>query len=415
MVAGCVSMGISFYLLMSPPQGMSTVVLFVWLLVTTMLFRFTSALYRVTYLALGAEMSADYDERTTIVALRSLLGLCGTLVAASFSLVLFFPNTTPGVDPKLSYSAYPLMGAAFGALMTLTAVVGIAGTYRNYRSRREGDAPAQRFAEFMQGFGSSLRNPSFRRVWVSFTLAFFALVVNAATALHFFTWYVRISDSAVLSRIQLCFYVGTLVGVAVWLRLARYVEKPVACQIASTGTACILFCAWLLMGEGGVFGTGNALPLFVGNFVAGLFAAGLWIIPASMLADVADADRLEHGQARGGLFFGMLNFGEKMAAGLSLLLGGVLLQFFVDLRPDGDPSAEAVSRIGLVYGAFPAAVLLLSAVPLFGYSLTRTAVTQIQEELTAGDHVARTRGAGPGRDYRVAIDAGRPQTAGDRL
>ena len=119
-----------------------------------------------------------------------------------------------------------------------------------------------------------------------------------------------------------------------WLRLARYVEKPVACQIASTGTACILFCAWLLMGEGGVFGTGNALPLFVGNFVAGLFAAGLWIIPASMLADVADADRLEHGQAREGLFFGMLNFGEKMAAGLSLLLGGVLLQFFVDLRPD---------------------------------------------------------------------------------
>ena len=64
MVAGCVSMGISFYLLMSPPQGMSTVVLFMWLLVTTMLFRFTSALYRVTYLALGAEMSADYDERT---------------------------------------------------------------------------------------------------------------------------------------------------------------------------------------------------------------------------------------------------------------------------------------------------------------------------------------------------------------
>ena len=99
MLAGAATMGMAFWLLLSPPQHLETPALFLWLLVTIMVFRFASALYRIPYLSLGADLVSDYHERTKIVGIRSVFGLAGTLAAATLSFALFFPVTQAGVDP----------------------------------------------------------------------------------------------------------------------------------------------------------------------------------------------------------------------------------------------------------------------------------------------------------------------------
>src|SRR5712692_8598891 len=114
MLAGALFTGAAFWLLLSPPQGLGTAALFGWLLGATLLFRFSGAVFRIPYLSLGAELSRDYDERTSIVGVRSFFGLGGTLAAATLSFALFFPNRVAGIDPKLDYAGYPRMGLAFG-------------------------------------------------------------------------------------------------------------------------------------------------------------------------------------------------------------------------------------------------------------------------------------------------------------
>ena len=47
-----------------------------------------------------------------------------------------------------------------------------------------------------------------------------------ALAIHFFTWYVRISDSTKISYIQAGFYFGALTGVVLWLWQARRPWHP---------------------------------------------------------------------------------------------------------------------------------------------------------------------------------------------
>ncbi|SRR6266511_215447 len=383
MLAGALCTGVTFWLLLRPPRGLGPAALFAWLLGTTLLFRFAGALFRIPYLGLGAELSRDYHERTTIVGVRSFFGLGGTLAAATLSFVVFFPNQVPGVDPKLEYAGYPRMGLAFGLAMTVAGLVATAGTL----GRRHGAprAAASEAGAFLRGFVSAWRNHAFRRVWLAFTLFAFGVVVNAALAIHYFTWYVRITDSHVISRVQLCLYAGALAGVLLWVRIARRSEKRPLCLIALVATAVLMSLASLLFGEGRLLGTGHALPLLLGNLLAGAFAAALWVLPASMLADVTDEDELRTGQRREGLFFGLLSFGEKIAAGAALLVVGVLLDVFAGFVPGEAQAADTVARIGLLYGVLPAAILAGAALSFAGYGLDRRAVLEIQDQLRRGE------------------------------
>jgi GPH family glycoside/pentoside/hexuronide:cation symporter len=375
MVVGAVLSGVALWALLSPPAGLSTPLLFAWLLGTTLVFRFTSAIFRVPYLALGAELSDDYHGRTVVVGVRAFFGLAGTLAAATLSFMLFFPPVA-GADPKLVPANYSRLALVFGIAMALAGLVGAAGTWKH---RHLGDAAAAHAEprHFAAAFASAWRLAPFRRLWLAFTLFFLAVVLNASLAIHYLTWYAGIADTAVFGRIQLSFYTGALLGIALWVPMAKRVEKRTLCIASIASTAIFMSLATLAIGEGRLFGTGNPAPLFAGNLLAGLCAAGVWILPASMLADVADLDHRHWGRRREGLLFGLINFGEKVGAGVALLLAGVLLDLFVGpIAPPVGP--RATLRIGILYGIAPALLLVCAALTMIGYRLDRSAVVSIQ-------------------------------------
>ena len=276
-----------------------------------MALRAASAVYRIPYLSLGAELSRDYDDRTKTMAIRTLFGLFGTLGAAALSFLLFFPATADGSEPKLNYAGYPHMGLAFGALMTISGLIGTLGTWA-YRT--SGSTSSMRM-NFFAGFRMAMQNRAFRSIWFSTTVFFLAVVLNFSMAIHYFTWYAQISRSSVLSLIQTCFYSGALGGVVLWMALAKRTEKRTLYMMAAIASAILLLMATLLIGSGRPFGTGNAAPLIIGHVVGGIFASAVWVVPASMIADVADTDELATGMRREGIYFGIMNFGEKIAAG----------------------------------------------------------------------------------------------------
>jgi GPH family glycoside/pentoside/hexuronide:cation symporter len=378
MLVGAILSGLTFLLLLSPPRGLGVPALFGWILGSTLLFRTSGAVFRIPYLSLGAELSSDYHQRTAVVGVRTFFGLCGTLAAAALSFVLFFPERLPGHDPKLDYAGYPRLGLAFGVVMIVAGLVSTLGTTA---PRRRPAVPPAGERPFLQGLASAWRSRAFRSVWLGFTLFFAAVVLNAAVAIHYFTWYVKIADSVVLSRLQLVFYGGALLGTVPWVRVARRVEKRTLCLVAVTALAVLMALATVLFGEGRLFGIGNAPPLVLGTGLAGFFAAALWVLPGSMLADVADLDELRTRHRREGLFFGLLNFGEKIGAGAALLAAGVLLDVVVGLEPGVAPSPEVAGRIGLLYGVLPACILVGAAVSLSRYTLDPRAVLAIQHEL----------------------------------
>ncbi|HLY17712.1 MAG TPA: MFS transporter [Bryobacteraceae bacterium] len=389
MLPGALIVGPSFFLLFSPPRNLGPTGLFVWLLACSMALRAASAVYRIPYLSLGAELSRDYDDRTRTMAIRTMFGLLGTLGAAALSFLVFFPATADGSEPKLHYAGYPRMGLAFGAVMTIAGLIGTLGTWGH---RTSGSRDSGR-VHFFTGFGIAMRNRAFRSIWLSTTIFFLAVVLNFSMAIHYFTWYAHISRSEILSLIQTSFYAGALGGVVLWMSLARRTEKRTLYMMSAISSAILLFMATFLIGSGRPFGTGHPLPLIIGHVIGGIFASAVWVVPASMIADVADTDELSTGLRREGIYFGIMNFGEKIAAGGALLFAGGLLNIFRKLSPGtafgtpGHPPADT-PYVGLLYGVVPAALLVLALVLILPYGLNRGTVHEIQLKLTA------RRGAG---------------------
>ena len=380
MLPGALAMGPCFFLLFSPPRSLGQPALFLWLLGTSIALRIAAAIYRIPYLSMGAELSLDYDDRTRTMAVRAIFGLLGTLAAAGLSFLLFFPATGDGSEAKLHYSGYPHLGLAFGALMSFTGIISLLGTLR-YRTSGHGQSPAA--PRFFSAFRTSMRNGAFRNIWVATTIFFLAVVLNASLAIHYFTWCAFISRGQTLSLIQTCFYVGALAGVFLWMVLARRTEKRTLYIVATAATATLLLMAALLIGTGRLFGTGNALPLMIGHALAGIFASAVWVIPASMVADVTDADELSTGLRREGIYFGIMNFGEKVASGSALFLAGTLLTVFGKPSPGAPAGAApaAAPYLGFLYGAAPAGLLLISLFFMLPYRLDRRAVHGIQGQL----------------------------------
>ena len=99
MVFGGPLMGLSVGMLFSPPPGLPDMALFAWLAGWAMAVRAFVSMFHVPYVALGAEMSADYHERSSVVAWRTVFGILamGAVNGMAYSCLLY---TSPSPRDK---------------------------------------------------------------------------------------------------------------------------------------------------------------------------------------------------------------------------------------------------------------------------------------------------------------------------
>ena len=93
LVAGALPTTALFLALFAPPQGMSEMGIFAWLLGVSILLRTTLTVYFVPYTAMGAELSTDYDQRTTIAKARVTLGWIAGMALPAIAFTFFFSTS----------------------------------------------------------------------------------------------------------------------------------------------------------------------------------------------------------------------------------------------------------------------------------------------------------------------------------
>jgi Na+/melibiose symporter-like transporter len=303
------------------------------------------------------------------------------------------------------------MGLAVGLAMTLLALAATAGTLRRGRSAPPAPRPAGRPSPLADA-RLSLGNRSFRILFGSATCFFLAVAVNASLAIHFLTHVAGIDDGSSLAALQLAFFGSGGLGILVWLRLARSIEKHRLYVAGTLGLAAVLALAWGVVTMTGA----HLVTLLALQALGGFFGSVVWFLPASMVADVVDEDESRGGRRREGSFFGCLSLGQQVALGVSLLVTGFLLDVFAGLAPGLAARApETASRIGILACLLPAALLVLAALIARRYDLgeARLAAIEVrlqrtspgarlQPALEQHEHAAEADGRGRAEDQRVA-------------
>ena len=137
MYASILPLAASFYFLFNPLVT-SQLGLFVWLVVFSNATRTSMSLYHVPHIALGAEMSEDYDERSKLVGYRMFFANVGVLFAFAVGFLYFFTPTAEFENGQLNAAVYPYFAALLAVLMAVT-ISGAAGAraprFRSSRSR----------------------------------------------------------------------------------------------------------------------------------------------------------------------------------------------------------------------------------------------------------------------------------------
>lgn len=352
LLASILPSGATFALLFAPP-AFGPVGIALWFTFWLLALRLALTVFLVPHMALGAELSEDYDERTRIAAVRVFFTYLGAGILVAVGRSVFFRPTAAFPDGQLNPEAYARLGVAFGVFIVVTTLASTLGTWHRIPLLPAG-APGQPRPS-LRGWVVEQReafaNPAFAVLVGSLLLFFVSRGTVLALDLYVGTYFWELgTDAVALPGLTL---LGILVGSPLSVFVARKIDKRHLFVWGMGGYAALTLSPPLLHLLG-LFPTGPWLlpTLALTNVLSGMIAAAAVIASASILADIVDAHELATGHRREGLFFGALSFARKAATGVGTIVGGLFLSAvaFPTRAVPGTVDPHLVEALGLCAG-----------------------------------------------------------------
>ena len=360
---GC---GVAFALLFHAPAlggGQASVVL-VFLLLLVYATAYT--VFNVPYLAMPAEMSRDYHERSYLMSYRVAFIGVGQVAAGFLGpfLIVFYGGGVLGHQRMSLVLAGIIIAATWGSFF-LTS--GAPQTEQTVTER----------PRFKEQLHTVLEN----RPFMILILAKMALLMGVAftgSTMAFATTRILAVPDQFLAILIVVLTTGQIASMPVWLKLARRKGK----KFVYYGGA-LLFClsslSWLLADAG------EAVPVFlVRGLVWGIGSGGLQLIVQSLVPDTLEYDYLRTGLRREGVLSGVYTTVEKIAFALGAAVTGLLLGSMGYVSgTEGTQTEQPESAILAIYlcmSVLPAIAVALSAFALHWYRLDESKLAALREQ-----------------------------------
>lgn len=357
MIVGALTLPVFFIATFAVPAGLDAIVAGGWVLVAFMLAATSFSLFQVPYIALPAELTSSYHERTRLITWR--------VVVLTFAILLFGAGgpalrSLGGGDAHLGYLVMAVVaGLTIGAGLLISSFVAPTGV--PFAAPRESI-----MASYRVGFAALRRSQPFRALLTTFALQGLAAGIMLAGAQYVATWVLKSEDAVTFLFVALI--APALIFTPVWQRIAGRLGKERTFLIASSlyGIAAISMLGLVWAPGAWVY-----LPVAL----AGAGFAGMQSLPMAMLPDVVSHDAARHGAGSAGTFGGVWTAGETtgMALGATVLTiilastgytegvaGSIIWQ-----------SSTAVTGIVLSFSIVPAVIIALSLWTFGRYPLRR--------------------------------------------
>nr|WP_302054116.1 MFS transporter [Sphingomonas tagetis] len=372
---GSVPLALLFGLLFSIPSWLSGTGLLLYAGLIAMLLRLCLSVFMLPHVAVGAEVTDDYVERSSIVSYRICFNMLGTFLAIGLGLGVFMAGT----DGLLQRDAYVPFGWVCAALIAASGLTAAFAT-KTVLPRLHAPAPGigATIPRFARELGEMFRNRSFVVLFVAVAAFFVAQGAAGALALYLNRYFWNLSTEAV-QLVLVGATLGPFVGAPLTALLARIFEKKTL-AIANF-LAFVVTQAWPPLAHmAGVLDPADSLvvPILLFNAVcSGAALVGVAISGQSMMADATDEHEHRFGVRREALFFSGLTLAVKAASGVGGFIAGVALdviQFPTAAAAKGGElslAPELIRNLGLVAGPLPATITLIAPLALLGYTLSR--------------------------------------------
>jgi len=383
LLIGGIGLGISNYMLWNISSGMSPYLKFVLIFLLIIVIKTFSTIYVTPYTALGAELSNDYNERTTIQGIKTIFFLLGLAFVSVFGMFVFFRPTPEFPSGQLNPNSYNNMGI-FTSIIILFFAIGCFYFTKKYISvlneHSKNEASSSKLSTIIIAFKEIFLNKAFRYVAFAYMFTNIASALVANMGLHVFTYTFSLTSQQIALIVGVQFFVS-IISQPIWSLISNKIDKKPA-MIVGILLCIVSSVIFLVLVYIKNYVLGNVLYFFPFALLAGFGTGGLFSLPLSMIADVIDLDELNTGKRAEGSYYGCLTLFYKLSQSITLLLIGFILDFVKFDANLQTQSEVTVVILGLVLGLGSGISFIAALLSVLGYNLNRARVEDIQKRIS---------------------------------
>lgn len=381
---GAIAAGVVFALLWQLPPGKSEDWYFWYFLVGSFVFYLAYTTFATPWVALGYELTPDYHERTRLMGVQNFIGQLPYLLIAPWFIAIVSDSRFE--DMRVGAST---LAIGIGLLVIALGVVPAIFLRERFRSAGAGDAGDSESkgvgalaVDFFRGFALTLKFLPFLKLAAATFLVFNSFILMTTFQPYVIIYYVFDGDTAagakfvgLAATVQSLATFGVIV-LSTWVstRIGKVRTLCIALALSLIGYALKWFCydpsqPWL-----------TVLPAPLIAFSLG----SLFTLMPSMIADVVDADELNTGERREGMFGSIFWWTVKLGQAAAIAAGGFMLNYTgFDVALGGEQSAEAITLMRLFDAFTPVGATALAIWLVASFPITEARAREVRDELEA--------------------------------
>jgi len=354
MYGAAIPIAFAYYFLWNPPADIRGNDLFVHLLTLVIGIRLLITLYEVPSSALVAEITDDYDERTSMLSFRYFFGWTGGTLMATFALAVFLVPTAEISNGMFNIAGFGAFGATAAGVIFAAIMISALGTHSQIPHLRK--PPPQRKMTLKLVFSELFETLANRSLAALFAAALFgAIATGVAAGLNYYinSYYWEFSNQQI-SALSLSVVLSAVIGLVLSPVVSRKLGKKhgaiivgvIAFTVAPMSVFLRLFDLMPANGDPLLF------PIILTLTVLDVaLIITFQTLMASMIADVVEESELKTKRRSEGVFFAAITFSRKFVQGFGVVSATVILsiaQFPKGVLP-GEVDPDTIYTLGLYY------------------------------------------------------------------
>jgi len=354
MYAAALPVAIGYAFIWNPPGALQGNELFWYITLLAIFVRTTITLYEIPSSALVAELSTDYDQRTSLLSYRYFFGWTGGTLMATLALAVLLVPTESIANGLFNAEGYATMGVVASVAIFVSIVISAVGTH--HRIPYLAAPSEQRQLSLSRIYGElfeTLANRSFMALFLSALFGAIATGMAAGLNYYFMTFFWEF-DNQQISVLSVSVVLSAVIGFVISPMVSRKLGKKrgaiIVGVMAFTTAPLPIFLK--LLGFMPDAGSPVLFPLILGTTI---FDVGLIIcfqtLMSAMIADLVEESQLKTQRRSEGVFFAAITFTRKFVQGFGVVSATVMLSIaqFPEGAVPGSVSNEVLHRLGWMY------------------------------------------------------------------
>ena len=378
MYAAAIPAAVAYYFVWNPPAGLEGDALFPYIVTIAILVRTLITVYEIPSSSLVAEMSDDYDERTSMLSYRYFFGWTGGTLMGAFATIFILVPTATVQNGMFNVEGHGQVGAIAAISIFLAIMISAAGTHKMIPDLKS--PPPARKLSLMLIYREVFQTLASRSFLALFLAALFGAVasgVSTTLSFYFSTFFWGFSTEQI-GLISLSVVISALMAFFISPAISRRLGKKrgaitIGLMAFTVAPAPILLRLLGLMPQNS---DPMLFPLVLSIIVVDVaLIIAYQTLSSSMIADLVEEAEIKTQRRSEGVFFASVTFVRKVTQGIGAAVAGVLLtisQFPAGATPDQVPEA-VLTTFGWLYVPVIFGLWMIMIACLSLYSVDRRA------------------------------------------